>query len=238
MKFDPHLDKVGSFGENDGTIDYYSRINCLIDINSVVLDYGAGRGQFVEDKCQYRKGLRNLKGKVKHLVGCDVEKEILYNQTVDQRIIIKNHKVPMPDCSFDLINADYVLEHIDNPLNFTSEINRLLKPGGWFTARTPHKYCYVSILSQLFSNNFHSKILRIVQPQRKSVDVFPTRYRLNTLREVKKLFHNYENKSFIFRTEPSYYFGNKYIYKLEKIVSRISIDQFVGNLFIFLKKPI
>lgn len=236
MKFDPHFNKVGGFSENDGTIDYYSRINCLIDPNSVVLDYGAGRGQFIEDKCQYRRELRNLKGKVKYLVGCDIDQQILSNQTLDERILITNKKVPLPDASFNLINADYVLEHIEKPLEFASEINRLLKPGGWFTARTPHKYCYVSIFSKLFPNKFHPKILKTIQPYRKSIDVFPTSYRLNTLREIKKIFPNYENKSFIFRGEPSYYFNNKLIYKFEKTISRLFFDQFVGNLFIFLKK--
>ena len=237
MAFNPASEKIGGFSENDGTIDYYSRINCLVNHDSYVLDYGAGRGGFIEDKCDYRRELRLLKGKVKHIIGCDVDEAIFLNKTVDETILMKNQTVPVPDYSFDLINSDYVLEHIDNPKFFSSEINRLLKPGGWFCARTPHKYCYISLFAELFKNNLHAKILKFVQPNRQIIDIFPTKYKLNTRKALSKYFPNYKDKTFIYRCEPSYYFNNKYVYKLEEMLSRIAFKQLVGNLFIFLQKP-
>ena len=29
--FNPYSEKIGGYSENDGTIDFYSRINCLIN---------------------------------------------------------------------------------------------------------------------------------------------------------------------------------------------------------------
>lgn len=43
MRYKPCANMVGGFSENDGTIDFYLRINSLIDETSVVLDLGAGR---------------------------------------------------------------------------------------------------------------------------------------------------------------------------------------------------
>ena len=77
--FNPNANKVGGFSENDGTIDFYSRINCLINDDSVVLDYGAGRGSWAEDENVFRKKTRNLKGKVKKVYACDVDKAVDLN---------------------------------------------------------------------------------------------------------------------------------------------------------------
>ena len=46
----------GDFFQNDGTIDFYLRIRTLINENSSILDYGAGRAKWYEDdECKTRK---------------------------------------------------------------------------------------------------------------------------------------------------------------------------------------
>ena len=59
--FNPNAYKIGGYSENDGTIDFYSRINCLINDNSEVLDFGAGRGAWAEDENVFRKKTRKNK---------------------------------------------------------------------------------------------------------------------------------------------------------------------------------
>ena len=59
--YDPNAKKIGGYSENDGTIDFYSRINCLVNDDSIVLDFGAGRGAWAEDEILFRKNIRNLK---------------------------------------------------------------------------------------------------------------------------------------------------------------------------------
>tara|TARA_A100001388_G_C28636476_1_gene434886 strand:- start:125 stop:844 length:720 start_codon:yes stop_codon:yes gene_type:complete len=235
-KFNPNANRIGGFSENDGTIDYYSRINCLINKDYLILDFGAGRGSWAEDKSLFRKKTRRLIGKVKKVYGCDIDKAIYSNKNIDEILEIKDGKVIFPGESIDLITADYVLEHIENPKEFFKEIDRLLKPGGWFCARTPHKYNLISIGARLIKNKSHASFLSYIQPQRKEIDIFPTHYRLNTLRKLKKLFQNYSDKSFIYRAEPSYYFGKKSIFYLQKFLSAFLPDPLVGNLFIYKQK--
>ena len=157
----PSEKMVGDFTANDGTIDFYLRVNSLINANSVVLDLGAGRAAWYEDdSCKTRREIRLLKGKVKQLIAADVDEVVLENRSSDNQIVIKNGKLDVEPNSIDLIVADYVLEHIDNPEEFYSQINTCLKSGGWFCARTPHKYSYVALAASLVKNSMHSRVLK------------------------------------------------------------------------------
>ena len=238
MSYKPSGTMVGGFTENDGTIDFYLRINSLIDSTSIVLDLGAGRAAWYEDdNCKTRRGIRLLKGKVKQLIAADVDEVVLENRSSDKQIIIKDGKLDVKPNSVDLIVANYVLEHIDNPKEFYNQISSLLKSGGWFCARTPHKYCYVALIASLVKNSLHSKLLSFVQPDRKEIDVFPTRYKLNQMKDIKSTFSDWENFSFIYRSEPSYYFGNKYVFALQSVLHRLMPAFACGNLFVFVRKP-
>jgi len=55
-------------------------------------------------------------------------------------VICDLEKFPYPfnDSTFDLIEADHLLEHLSNPFQVMSEINRILKPGGMIYIRVPH----------------------------------------------------------------------------------------------------
>ena len=234
--FNPNSRKIGGYSENDGTIDFYSRINCLINEKSTVLDFGAGRGIWLEDKCEFRKNTRLLKNKVKVIYACDVDEAVLSNKSVDKALILQDLKLNLPNNSFDLIFADYVLEHIDNPEAFKNEINRLLKPGGWFCARTPHKYNLVSIFASLIKSKYHKYFLKYIQPNRFELDIFPTAYKMNTRRKLNSIFTGFIDKSFIHRSDPSYFFGNKFIFFIQKFIFRMLPRSFVGNLFVFKQK--
>ena len=69
-----------------------------------------------------------------------------------------------------------------------AEIERILKPGGWFCARTPNKWGYISLGANLIPNSLHVRFLKFLQPDRQEEDVFPTRYRMNTIAALKTHF--------------------------------------------------
>jgi len=80
----------------------------------------------------------------------------------------------------------FVLEHIGNPEKAYREIHRILKPGGHFIFLTPNFYDYASLLAKMIPNRFHSRIVRLTEG-RDEDDTFPTYYRSNTGRDIKKL---------------------------------------------------
>lgn len=118
-----------------------------------------------------------------------------------------------------------------------AEIDRLLKPGGWFCARTPHKLHYVALAASLMPERLEGWLLSKLQPGRKSKDVFPKVYRLNTLAQIRAAFPTYADSSFIYRSEPSYTFGSRAIYLLMDALHRITPVVLSGNIFVFMRKP-
>lgn len=237
MSFNPYENLVGGFSPNDGTIDFYLRINSLLRDDWTVLDLGAGRAAWYEDdECSTRRNLRLLKGKVKKVIAADVDEAVLDNNASDEQLVIKDNDIGIEKHSVDLIVCDYVLEYISEPKRIVEQIDHVLKDGGWFCARTPHKYSYVALVARLVKNSSHSNWLKRIQPDRKEQDVFPTVYQLNTMRDIMRYFAGWRNHSFLFRADPSYFFGSQAIYHLQAFLHRVMFAEFNGNLFVFMQK--
>lgn len=63
-----------------------------------------------------------------------------WNPQVQPDIVHDLNKFPYPfeDNSFDLIEADHVLEHLDRVFNVMKEVHRILKSGGKLKIKVPH----------------------------------------------------------------------------------------------------
>lgn len=96
------------------------------------------------------------------------------------------YAIPYPDQYFDVVISQSVLEHLDNPLLAFREIARVLKPGGGFIFLAPSKYDYVSVAARLLPTRFHQKIVKAIEGREES-DTFPTFYRANSRRALKRL---------------------------------------------------
>lgn len=237
MKYNPYDDLVGGFSSNDGTIDFYLRINSLIRSTDVVLDLGAGRGAwFEDDNCEIRREIRLLRGKVSQLIAADVDMAVLDNRASDKQLVIKDGVLDLQESSVDLVIADFVLEHISDPENFVKQIEFVLKSGGWFCARTPHRFSYVAMASSLLKNSSHGAAVEKIQPGRKEADVFPAFYKLNTIADIQRQFFGWKNKSFIFRTDPAYFFGSRAVFKIQDAMHRLMPKPLCGNIFVFMQK--
>ena len=227
----------GQFSTNDGTIDFYLRIRTLIDKKTVALDLGGGRGDWYNSKTniKLRKSIQFLKKDVKQLIVVDVDPAVLKNKTSHKNLLIKNGIIPLKDNSIDLIICDWVFEHIENTQKFYLEINRVLKKNGSICSRTPHKYNYFSIISNLLEgSSLKGWILKKSQPGRKKY--FKSFYNLNTKNKIKRTFFNYSNNMFIFIPDPAYYFNSKLIFLFFRFVHIILPSFFSGILISFSKK--
>lgn len=231
---------AGGFTSQDGTIEFYTRVNALIDKSMVVLDFGAGRASWYEDEtCDYRKQLRLLMGKVSKVIACDVSEDVLENRAANETVQIKiGEPLPFADNTFDMIVSDYTFEHIADANAVAQELTRILKPGGWICARTPSKFGYISVLTTFIKNKHHSTILNYAQPNRKEIDVFPTCFQLNSMSAIKTVFPEtkFENCTYRYESEPGYFFGKKSIFLLLKVINSLLPHVLRSSLFIFLKK--
>jgi SAM-dependent methyltransferase len=230
---------VSGFPHNDQEVAFFTQVAALLDSADVVLDFGAGRGEFVEtDPSAYRVGLQNFRGRCARVYGCDPDVAVLNNPTLDEAAVIELGKpLPYDDGQFDLILCRYVFEHITDPEWAAHELLRVLKPGGWICAMTPNKWGYVALISRLVPNAMHSGVLSRVQPGRASQDVFPTAYLLNRPSAVRRYFgHSADVYHYSTSAVPSYHFGKLPLMRLGQIVHRLLPPLFDVGLRFFIQK--
>lgn len=238
QRFYPEI-AVAGFSHVDGSIAFYSQIAALLQPHHKVLDYGAGRGEQIEDDpVPYRRNLVNLQGRCAHVAGCDVSPAVMDNPYLDDaRIIDPAKPLPYADGTFDMIVSRYVFEHIDDPAMASSELLRVLKPGGWICAVTPNGVGYVALAARAVPNRLHVAALKKVQPGRKAEDVFPTRYRLNSKSALQRYFGRYAD-IYCFRSssEPAYVFGSSFLFAAFKLLHKLLPEVLQTGLYIFIRK--
>lgn len=141
-----------------------------------LLDLGAGAGIVKE---------MNFRGQAARVCGVDPDERVLENPYLDDAKVGQGESIPYPDASFDVVVADNVLEHLENPDAVFREVNRVLKPGGWFLAKTPNRWHYMPLAARLTPHRFHAFYNRL--RGRHETDTFPTRYRANSPGQIHRL---------------------------------------------------
>jgi len=213
--------------------DFYKRIpnwihptKAFLDVvtahlnkDSIVLDLGAGSGNTAEIP---------LKGRVKKVIGLDLVAEVMSNPYLDEAIIGSVYNIPLPDSSVDLVFSDHVMEHLEHPLEACQEVFRILKPQGHFVFRTTNVLSCFGLASRLAPISF-KRWLKKSMFGVDDKDVFPTKYRLNTLYKIKAVLSKAgfsEERLFTNDTEPNYFVWSKIAFHLwlgiRNILNRVS----------------
>lgn len=230
---------VSGFAHIDQEVAFFTQVAALIRPDHVLLDFGAGRGEFFyDDPAAYRRSLQNFRGRVAHVDGCDVDPAVLTNPTLDAaQLFAPGEPLPYEDNRFDIVVSRYVFEHIQDPHWAARELLRVTKPGGWICAVTPNKWGYVALAARLVPNRVHQRLLRRIQPHRKDEDVFPTVYRLNRPRDVRRAFGS-SAELFHYSTSavPSYHFGSPLVFRLLLLLHRFLPPMLDLSLALFIRK--
>lgn len=228
----------GGFTDIDGTIAFYLRVNSLITSPSLVCDVGCGRGAYAEDPVRLRKELRILKGKVKKVIGIDVDAPAEKNPFLDEFRHLQGTYWPLEDESIDVCLCDNVLEHVEDPVRFFSECRRVVKQGGYVCIRTTNVWSYIGMLSRLIPDRHHALMIRKIQHGRKEEDVFPTLYRCNSMRRIRYMLDKYgfENCVYGYEAEPSYLSFSQLFYLSGVIHQKFAPNVLRLAIFAFGKK--
>ena len=144
--------------------------------DSRVLDFGAGAGIVAS---------MNFRGLAAIVCGIDLDPRVLTNANLDEGRVADGRSIPYPDEAFDLVFADNVLEHLDEPVAAFREVCRVLSRGGMFAFKTPNRWHYMPLVAQITPLRFHKFINR--SRGRAADDTFPTRYRANSRRQLSRL---------------------------------------------------
>lgn len=227
--------RFGGFTDIDGTIAFYTRVNALLNPESVVVDFECGRGAHSDDPVSYRRELRNFSGRVRTTIGIDVDHVAAANPFVNEFRLLESDRWPLEDRTVDVVLSDCVLEHLPAPNGFFSESRRVLRPGGLLCIRTTNVWSYVGIFSRLIPNRAHARILRSVQERRKEEDVFPALYRCNSLGEIRRALrtHGFDGVVYGHEAEPSYLSFSRAAYALGVLHEKIAPSRFAPTIFAF-----
>jgi ubiquinone/menaquinone biosynthesis C-methylase UbiE len=158
------------------------------------------------------------------------------NPTVDEfRELEPGHSWPIEDTSVNLILCDSVLEHLPEPRHLFLEARRVLVPGGFLCIRTTNILGYVGAASRLVPNRLHAVLLSRLQGSRKVEDVFPTLYKCNTIRSIRREMANHGFRSAVHghTSEPSYLSFSKFAYAVGVLHQRLFPSAFGLTIFAF-----
>lgn len=233
---------AGGYTRYDGLVEFYTRVNALLDEESRVLDFGAGRGQWaVEPMPRISRQLRAFRDRVGRVVGVDVDDVVLENKSLDEALVVgPGERLPFEDGAFDLVVADYVFEHVDeaHAPQVASELLRVLRPGGWVAARTPNKWGVIGLGARAIPNRRHAAVLSRLQPDRKVEDIFPTRYAMNTRKHLRRLFPEPGAHLYVYghTTEPLYVGSSPTAWRAASFVDRLTPPRMAPTLMVFVQK--
>jgi SAM-dependent methyltransferase len=198
---------AGGYSRMDGTVEFWGRVNAVLPPDPVVVDLGAGRGMFLEDPSRFRRGLHDIGPRCARLIGLDVDPVVRDNPAVhESHVIDPAGRFPLEDASVDVLVSDWTFEHVTDPAHTAAEIDRVLRPGGWLCARTPRKWGAIGLPTMLVPNQLHTAVLRRLQPGKRSVDTFPTAYRMNSHAALRRWFptERFAHHVYAHDSEPAY----------------------------------
>jgi len=129
---------------------------------------------------------RQLVSSVEFAAGIDYHLDSLkQNGTMPNILRGDIHAAPFSDRSFNLVAANMVVEHLDKPEAALAEIYRILRPGGLFIFHTTNYRNAPVFLAAKLPQTLKNRIIGFLE-NRKEEDIFPVRYRINTVADVRR----------------------------------------------------
>jgi SAM-dependent methyltransferase len=232
--------RFGGFADIDQVTVFYTRVRALIDPSFTVLDIGCGRGKQADDPVPARRRLKTLNDACERLIGIDLDPAASENPCIDEFRAMRPHEAwPLEDASIDLALSDYVLEHVDDPRLFFSECRRVLRPGGLLCLRTTNILSYFGLASLLTPDIAHAAIIsRVYTTPRRSDDIFPTRYRCNTLRSVRGMLerHGFKHCVYGYQSDPAHFGFSRFLYAFGVLHQRTAPRAIKPAIFAFAER--
>lgn len=167
----------------EGDVGFYFKklLDHVVVDGSSLLDAGCGRQSY--GGAFYKRAAKK--------VGIDLDaKAAKENTALDTVTQGSLERLPFPDASFDIVVAQWVFEHIQNPKTCAEEISRVLKPKGVLLFMTPNAWSPFVLMTRFLPLAF-KKFLRKRFLSIDEADTYPTHYRMNTELGLNRLFQKH-----------------------------------------------
>jgi SAM-dependent methyltransferase len=146
------------------------------------LDVGGGSSPF-PDNPRLAEQLATRAGR---FVGVDPSPNVFDNPYTREKhqAFIEEYSSPRP---FDLATLRMVAEHVTNPEAVIGALARLVRPGGRVIVLTVDLWSPITLVSRIVPFPLHYPVKKFLWGGDEK-DTFPTAYRMNTRRELRKVF--------------------------------------------------
>ena len=111
---------------------------------------------------------------------------LLRHEGLAGKVLGDLERLPFADGAFDLVSANMVVEHLAEPVQWLSEVKRVLAAEGTIVLHTPNRRHWALVGARLLPDSL-KKWLALKLEARSGEDVFRTYYRLNTRRAITEL---------------------------------------------------
>ena len=130
---------------------------------------------------------RELVGRVKWRVGTDLDFDSLRDHgTLSDKVQASAEALPFVGSGFDVVSANMVMEHVEQPAAVLLELRRVLRPGGIFVFHTPNRRYWAIRIARLVPQSLKARLIELLEGRREE-DVFPTCYRFNDADAISNL---------------------------------------------------
>jgi ubiquinone/menaquinone biosynthesis C-methylase UbiE len=184
MRFAWRMQRLLAPGLRSSQHAFFETLDPFLRAHTVWLDVGCGRALVPSwlPPADYSRYVGAATG-TKTIVGIDCDELSLRDNQLPCKARSDLACLPFASHSFDLITANMVLEHLAAPELVLHEIRRVLKPAGVFVFHTPNLLSPPLALASLLPDRMKKRLARWLDTRHEE-DIFPTRYRLNTVSRI------------------------------------------------------
>lgn len=167
---------------------YFDRVDQRLKPEMNWLDVGCGRKLIYSWLPDGQELENELIARPARLVGIDLDLAALRDNVSCRDLLMAGAEaLPFADASFDLVTSNMVFEHVERPVPALTEIRRVMRPGARLIIFTPNALDIVSLIARTVPNRLHPLIVSRIEG-RAAKDVYPTQFKFNRPREVKRIF--------------------------------------------------
>lgn len=171
-------------GLQNSQFAYKGSLQSYVGPNTTWLDVGCGHQLLPEFMPTGARDEKELIARSRLVVGMDRDLgSLARHKSIQYKVCGELNELPFTDKSFDLVTANMVFEHAEDPDRALREVFRVLKSGGFLLFHTPNARGYSTLFARIFPQRFLPLLSRFLLG-RKPEDVYQTFYRLNTLPAV------------------------------------------------------
>lgn len=201
------------------------------------LDIGSGRNIFPDSQ----RLAKILTTRAKETVGVDPSPNVQDNELLN-RCYLGFTEAVKEENHYSLITLRMVAEHVADPTELVSQIDRVAASGAHIVVYTIYKWSPVSIITKLTPFWAHHAPKRFFWNTEER-DTFPIEYKMNTRSELNNIFskHGFENISFLYlddcRTLAKYKFSLHTELLIRKVLNFFNLNYPELCILAVYKKP-